>query len=401
MTAAIRERRIRPLAAVLPNAMLAAIALLPTVILVIIEIGVLRRHDFARLGDSFALWTYPVIARSHGASVLYNAQGLHAAQVGLGMPRHARNPFPFPPTFLLVLWPLGALPYLWASAMWMLTTLGLYLAAVSWRTPSWRLTALLAAVVPTSLITLSWGQSGFLSAALMIGGMRLAWSRPLLGGILLGVLTCKPQLGLLVPVALAAAGLWSCMLAAALTTMALILVTSAAFGWTIWLIWLKSVPGYAQLYLNAIGYDRISPTVTANLQKLGAPAWLTADGQIVAGIAAAAVVWWSFRHRSREAALLTLCAATFLATPHALLYDLTMLGGAILLYRAWHGATVDALSIGKKTALLAALWLPFVVGCDLRVPLSTIILLGVIWAAVDEPGGRLGRVRVSGQVVES
>jgi hypothetical protein len=385
MTPEASNRRIRILAAVLLTLITAAIA-----------IRVWRGDHLRDMGDFFALWTYPVIARLHGASMLYDMRALHAAQVALGMPWHEGNPFPYPPVFLLLSWPLGALPFVSASAIWMLTTLVLYLAAVGWKTPGWPLTILLAALVPSSLVTLTCGQSGFLSAALMIGGMRLAWTRPVLGGVLLGLLIYKPQLGILVPVALASAGLWSCMLAAALTAMTLILVSSAAFGWTIWLTWLQSLPVLSQLYaLDATDFDRISPTVMANLQSLGAPAWLAAVGQIAAGIGAAGIVWWSFRKLPRSAALLTLCAATFLATPHALVYDLTMLGGAIVLYRAHHPETVDTLGIGKKLVLLSALWLPFVLGSKLPLPLSSILLLGVFWIAMQERTGRVGIIRRS------
>jgi hypothetical protein len=219
----------------------------------------------------------------------------------------------------------------------------------------------------------------------------------LLAGVLLGLLTYKPQLGVLVPVALASAGLWSCMLAAALTAIVLIIASSAAFGWTIWLIWLKSLPAHAHFYvLRQSFFERVSPTVTGNLQFVGAPAWLASAGQIVAGIGAAVIVWWSFRKLSREAALLSLCAATFLATPHALVYDLTMLGGAIILYRAHHTETVDALSVGKTAALVAALCFPLVYMFPrFNLPLSSILLLGVLWIAAEEPAGRGGTMRAS------
>jgi len=211
------------------------------------------------------------------------------------------------------------------------------------------------------------------------------------------LLTYKPQLGILVPVALASAGLWSCMLAAALTAIVLILAASAAFGWTIWLIWLKSLPAHAHYYVvHQSFFERVSPTVTANLQLLGAPAWLASAGQIAAGIGAAGIVWWSFRNLSRDAALLTLCAATFLATPHALVYDLTMLGGAIVVYRAYHSETVDTLSIAKKAALVAVLCLPlFLLFRKSQLPLSSVLLLGVFWIAVQEQTGRRGTVRAS------
>jgi hypothetical protein len=181
------------------------------------------------------------------------------------------------------------------------------------------------------------------------------------------------------------------MLAAALTVIAVILGTSAAFGWNIWLIWLRALPAHTQLYnLDVARHDLLSPTVTANLQMLGAPEWLISSVQVTAAICGAVIVWWSFRRLSREAAVLALCAATFLATPHALLYDLPMLGGAIVLYRAKHPQTVDALTVGKKIMLLAGLWLPFLLGSKLCLPLSTVILSGVIWVAGQEAAARIG-----------
>jgi hypothetical protein len=392
MTAASSDRRIRILAAILLSLIAATMA-----------IRVWRGDRLATINDFYALWTYPVVARRHGAAVLYDMHALHAAQVALGMPGHEHNPFPYPPTCLLLFWPLGVLPCGWAWVAWMLTTLGLYLAAVGWKTPDWCLTVLLAALVPSSLVTLAFGQSGFLTAALIIGGMRLAWTRPVLGGVLLGLLTFKPQLGILVPVALASAGLWSCMLAAGSTAIVLVLASSAAFGWTIWLIWLKALPTHAHFYLlHKTLFDPLSPTVTANLQALGTPAWLASVGQTVAGLAAAGIVGWSFRKLSRDAALLTLCAATFLATPHALVYDMTMLGGAIILYRAQYTETVDALSIGKKAALVAVLCLPFLLFFDkLQLPVSSIILVGAFWIAAEAPTGRGGIVGTSPHLEQS
>jgi hypothetical protein len=149
MTTESSNRLIRLLAAVLLSFIAAMIA-----------IRVWRGDRLATINDFFALWTYPVIARLHGASELYDMHALHAAQVVLGMPRHDNNPFPYSPIFLLLSWPFDALPCVWAWAVWMLTTLGLYLAAVGWKTPDWSLTVLLAALVPSPLATLAFGQSG-------------------------------------------------------------------------------------------------------------------------------------------------------------------------------------------------------------------------------------------------
>ena len=75
--------------------------------------------------------------------------------------------------------------------------------------------ALSALLAPASLINLLYGQNGFLTAALLVGGIRLAPSRPLSGGVLLGLLAYKPQFGLVVVVALVAARLWRAIFAAA------------------------------------------------------------------------------------------------------------------------------------------------------------------------------------------
>src|SRR5947209_4071280 len=70
-----------------------------------------------------------------------------------------------------------------------------------WREWWWGLGACIA---PATGITLISGQTGFLSGALMVGGLRLLPTRPALAGVLFGLLTYKPQLGVLVPVALVA-----------------------------------------------------------------------------------------------------------------------------------------------------------------------------------------------------
>ena len=62
--------------------------------------------------------------------------------------------------------------------------------------------------MPPVLINAITGQAGFLIAALFIGGMALLPKRPLLGGMLLGLMVIKPQLGLVLPFALAAGREW-------------------------------------------------------------------------------------------------------------------------------------------------------------------------------------------------
>ena len=113
------------------------------------------------------------------------------------------------------------LPYGAALAAWQAVTLGF----ISWRSarfvsPSPRLrregrdecasprgseswTALLLAVAfPAVLVNLGHGQNGFLTAALLGGALAMLDRRPIVAGILFGLLAYKPQFGLMIPLVL-------------------------------------------------------------------------------------------------------------------------------------------------------------------------------------------------------
>jgi len=78
------------------------------------------------------------------------------------------------------------------------------------------------------------GQNGFLTSALMIAGLAQLGRRPILSGVCFGLLTIKPQLGLLLPLMLLLTGQWRAIAAAVVTTAALVVATGLLFGFDIW-----------------------------------------------------------------------------------------------------------------------------------------------------------------------
>src|SRR6185312_13844103 len=76
---------------------------------------------------------------------------------------------------------------------------------------------LLALAIPMAFINALVGQNGFLTAALIGGTLYLIPIRPVLAGICLGLLTYKPQYGLLFPIALIVAGQWRVFVSAGIT----------------------------------------------------------------------------------------------------------------------------------------------------------------------------------------
>lgn len=115
-----------------------------------------------------------------------------------------RDPWLYPPHSLFLLWPLAHLALPSAYTIWQLATLGA-LGLASWAVFARSARAAAFAVMaPATLMCLVLGQSGGLAAGLLIAGMGLLGRRPVLAGVLLGLLTFKPTLGVLVPFALVA-----------------------------------------------------------------------------------------------------------------------------------------------------------------------------------------------------
>ena len=336
--------------------------------------------------DFFALWTYARLVLEHPAAELYDPVRLHALQVALGLAPADWKPFPYPPTFLLLSWPLGLLPPGGAYFAWV----GLTLAGFVWAAAGPRFRpahVLLLLVAPATTVSVVAGQSGFLSGALLVGGMRLVGRRPWLGGMLLGLLTYKPQLGLLVPVALVASGCWRGLLAAGLTTLAMTAAATAAFGVEVWGDWLAALPGYSAGFAARADLLRLQPTVLANLLLLGVPDAAAHALQWTASAGAAAAAWLAFRRGVTPAAIAVLIGAGFLANPHAFFYDMPMMTAAVLLLG-------DAPALGEAAFLLLVLCTPAAMvwtSASISLPVLVAFPLYALWRSAPPGPGRASR----------
>src|ERR1700676_4058784 len=113
----------------------------------------------------------------------------------------------YPPPFLFIASLLAHFPYAGALIGWVAISLVPYLAVM--RAIVGRpFGLLLAAAFPVVLTNTLVGQNGFLTASLIGGALYLMPARPVLSGICLGLLSYKPQYGLLFPLVLIAASQW-------------------------------------------------------------------------------------------------------------------------------------------------------------------------------------------------
>jgi hypothetical protein len=335
----------------------------------------------AHFGDFFALWSYAKILTTHPAAELYDFATLHARQVALGMESSAQNPFPYPPMFLILLWPLGLLPYDAAYLAWTVGTLALFIWAVVRTCSRLPLSVIGVIVAPTSIACIGFGQSGFLAAALIIAGVRLAGSRPILSGILIGILSYKPQLALLVPIALASAGLWPAFGVACATVIGLAAITTITFGWAVWPAWISMLPSYAAIFDREATLKYI-PTVLGNLQVIGVALPIAKAIQGLVAIVVAVLIWRCFRRGPTRLAAAALLVGTFLATPHAFVYDMPMTTAAIILFIEAHLEETAEFSLAEILILILAFMVPLLMlthGPTLPVgSLPLVLLFGLI-----------------------
>ena len=295
------------------------------------------------------------------------------------------HPWLYPPHFLLLLLPFAIAPFAVGYVLFMITT-GAFLVGILWslaenrdqrRLYFWSLL-----LCPATAITVCLGQNAFLTAALLLGGF--AWQKryPVLAGVLLGLLTYKPQLWLMVPVALIAARQWSVVRRAALTALIATIVSVAVIGVEPWQDWIELITGPTELYRNWLAAGRLNgQSVYTCAALLGASESLAASFQAIATVGAAACVYWAFhRPLALKLQLAVLLSATILAAPHIITYDAVMLGiAATLLFG--HALETD-LHFGDAL-LCSLLWLsplinpPSVFRIGLATPL--IIALFIAW----------------------
>jgi hypothetical protein len=268
------------------------LALLVVVVLVPYNIYLyyLNFHDISvnSRGDFFQYWSFGRFVASHPFTELYDYSRLHDFQETIGAGPDFLGPYAYPPQLAFVLLPLAWLSYAPALLVWCFGTLLLYLWAALGR--AWRWPAAVATILlPPTAMCMAAGQNGFLSAALLIGGLRLTKARPILAGVLFGLLAYKPQLGVLVPIALASAREWRAMASAALTVLLIVAAVGLAAGWSIWPLWLESLRGNLRLFTSSVPLDHLMPTVTASVNLLGGSPAVARLAQLVAAAAAAAM----------------------------------------------------------------------------------------------------------------
>ena len=236
----------------------------------------------------------------------------------------------YPPPFLFIASLLATLPYATAYIGWALASFIPYVVAM--RAIVGRpLGLLLAGAFPVVFNNTLVGQNGFLTAALIGGTLYLMPFRPVLAGVCLGLLSYKPQYGLLFPIVLIAAAQWRVFVSAAVTATALAAVSWFAFGTESWQAFFHWVPMFSQAFLveGRAPWGKLQ-SIFALTRYFGGGEQLAWTLQLILSTAVAvtlAVIWRSRIGYSLKAA--ALATGTLLVTPYLFLYDVMVLAIAV------------------------------------------------------------------------
>jgi hypothetical protein len=313
--------------------------------------------------DFTAFWAAAKLAVAGDAITAFDPNVLRAAQELPSDQPPGDLLWLYPPAWHIAIMPLGLLPFSAAYVVFSLVAFAAFAAAM--RPLAAPVPGGIALVLagPAVLIILTLGNNSLLWTAGLAGALAaLAQGRAVLAGLLIAALTLKPQLGLLVPFALAFGGHWRTVLWASLGTVVIAVLATAVMGTDYWRSFFAMMRFMGELMqTDIVRFERMM-TWYALFRLGGAGHEIAFPVQLaVTAAAAGAVSWvWSRRHAGPEIKAATLCVAIPLATPYAYHYEMTLtLAAALFLARDGFGATR-----GERLWLLA-LWLGPVPGLAL------------------------------------
>jgi hypothetical protein len=362
--------------------------------------------------DFTNLWAGSTMAIEGHVAWLFDVNAYRAALRAMFSPDLPNQEWSYPPSIALIGAPLALLPIMLAYLVWTFGTVALLHFAI--RPLGLPLLVHLAALAsPAVFINAIFGQNGALTAALLIGGLLLAPKRPILAGVLFGLLTIKPHLGILVPFCLIASRNWPAFFSAAVTAVALALATGLVFGFDVWPLFLTETGPLMTAIMEAPypqPYHANALTVFIMVRAAGAGIALAYGAQAIATIAAAAFVFWLWLPLTpvdpRRRALLTATLA-IAATPYGYTYDTIPMCIAV--------AYMFMAMARPRSGLLALVWLfPYAahllnfqgIGVGVLAPLGLAVWMAATCLsgrqrAGEEPATEAGAMSERSQIVRS
>jgi hypothetical protein len=329
--------------------------------------------------DFVSFYAAGALADSGAPELAYDQAAHEAAEQRATAPGIEYRFFYYPPVFLLLCAALARLPYLAAFLVFEATTLALCLIVMRAILAERDWSAIIPVLAfPAAFWTLGLGQNSFLTAALFGAGTLWIDRRPILAGVCFGALCYKPHFALLVPVALLAGRHWRALGAGFGSAAALCGLSLIVFGWTTLQGFLANAAGSHATYASGrINFGGLVTPFGGVLLAGGTPnaAYMAQAAATLGAGLLVAFVWRRGLPLPIRGA--TLAAATLVAVPVALIYDLMLAAVAA----AWLVREPAALA-GQERVVLAALFVLSMIPPSLaeawHIPAGPIVALALL-----------------------
>lgn len=333
--------------------------------------------------DFLGFFSAASLAKDGHPAWAYNLEKMHGVEKTIISPSVSPFPWLYPPTFLLMVLPLAFIPYPMAIILWIFPPMLAYLWVVKKIMPH-PLAFWVILAFPGTFQNLIHFQNGFVTASLLGGGLLLMGRSPFVGGLLLGLLSFKPHLAVLILFALIAGRCWQTLAGLAVSASAIALATIPVMGWRTWEAFVNTLPLAEWMIKHGVAPMSKMPTVFvgALLAGTGYPIAYALQG-IVTLSAVIAVVWIWSRKVIFPLKASALALAILLATPYAFEYDLAILS-LPLAWLAWEGFSTGWLQ-GEKAILLLGWLIPIVapmVASRTGFQTAPLVLGALLWVVV-------------------
>ncbi len=295
-------------------------------------------------GDFLAFYTAGDMTLQGRALEAYEFEAFDTALQTRVDNEHLGMMWQYPPVMFLPTGALALIPYKLSLWLWIVSTgaffawaLNRILKSVAPDRGDRRMAIAIILASPLGLMVATSGQISLLTGALLM----LAVFRPrqdwLLAGLAAGLLTIKPQLGVLIPLVYLIAGAWRAFAVAAGTALILHAVSILAFGPESLSAFLGAV---LRLQSDVAGSGTHTPpvnmtTLFAQLRFWEVPSSfaMAAHLTLAAGVVAS-VIWFWHRHARDENRAIELMAVvgagSLLVTPYAYAYEMIALTPAAI-----------------------------------------------------------------------
>lgn len=313
--------------------------------------------------DFVNIWTGSRLAADGNIATIYDFPAYNAFIHNAFGHKLDELVFSYMPNGLVLLLPFGQFDYAVSLALWTILGTAALIAAVLFRIPRWNDWPTVAIVLIAPIVWMNWGygQMGLVYAAIFVAALRFLPTKPILAGALIGLLTIKPQLGIILPFALLALGQWRTFASATASTFPLVASSVAIFGTEAWQLYYANIhPLQSALMLNtesAFAFHNVSMFFGLRLIGVSETIALIIHGACAIAVLSTTVLSCRSDRLDWPLKALIIATASVMVSPYVLACDLTIPTAALLWYlttRPHRPAAADFRFVGLSWLLPVA-----------------------------------------------